>query len=151
MNRAIGGGISLSTPIRPPHISQRRSQLILLSVGVVVSGERANGSPFSERTTTLIVNAHGALIRLRQAVLAGQRLRIKNLMTNEERPCVVADINPGQSASPEMGVAFSESCPEFWRVSFPPEDWSPHSPEARRPGGSKLGVKLNPDLVGTKR
>jgi hypothetical protein len=141
----------LSAPLRPPHISQRRTQRILLSVSVVVSGERANGSPFSERTTTVIVNAHGALIRLREAVLAGQRLKIKNLMTNEERLCVVADINPGQSAVPEIGVAFSEWCPEFWRVSFPPEDWNPHSPEARRPGGGSPGKKLNPDLLGTKR
>jgi hypothetical protein len=123
----------------------------LLSVGIVVSGGRANGSPFSERTTTVILNAHGALIRLREAVLAGQRLRIKNVMTNEERACVVADINPTQSAIPEIGVAFSESCPEFWRVSFPPEDWNPHNPEARRPGGSSVARKLNPDLVGTKR
>lgn len=99
----------------------------------------------------MIVNAHGALIRLREAVLVGQRLRIKNLMTNEQRPCVVADINPGHSEIAEIGVAFAESCPEFWRVWFPPEDWSPHSPEARPAGANATSRKFSPELVGTKR
>lgn len=141
----------MGTPIRPPHMNQRRSQRILLAVGIVVSGQRANGSLFSERTATMIVNAHGALMRLREPVIVGQWLRIKNVMTNEERPCVVADINPGQSGVPEIGVAFSEACAEFWRVSFPPEDWSPHNPEARRADTSRVQTKANIHLAGTKR
>jgi hypothetical protein len=95
----------------------------LLSVSIAVSGDQG-GAPFVEPTSTVIVNAHGALIRLREPVRVGQRLRIKNVMTNEERLCVVADVNPGQII-PEVGLAFSESCPKFWRVSFPPEDGSP--------------------------
>ncbi len=141
----------LGAPIRPPQANQRRSQRILLSVGVVVSGQRDNRSPFSERTATVIVNAHGALIGLREPVIVGQPLRVRNVMTNEERPCLVADIYPGHSAVPEIGVAFSESCPEFWRVSLPPEHWSPHSPEARRANVSRVGTKLTPDPAGTKR
>ena len=60
-----------------PHTQQRRSQRILLSVPILVSGQHANGSPFSERTKTQVVNPHGALIRLREPVLTGQKLRIK--------------------------------------------------------------------------
>ena len=115
-----------------PSVQQRRSQRILLSVSILVSGERANGSPFAERTQTQVVNAHGALIQLRELVLAGQKLRMKNLATNEEIACTVMDINPGSSSISEIGVAFSEPCPRFWRVTFPPEDWSLRSPEAKQ-------------------
>jgi hypothetical protein len=111
---------------------QRRSQRILLSVPILISGQQASGIPFSERTKTQVVNAHGALIALRERVLAGQQLRMKNLATNEEIICTVADIGRGAGDIPEVGVAFSKPAPGFWRVAFPPEDWSPRSPEAKR-------------------
>jgi hypothetical protein len=118
--------------IRPgPHANQRRSQRILLAVPILVSGVRANGATFSERTRTVVVNAHGALVQLREQVLPGQMLRIKNLATNEELNCTVVDINPRSTAVQEVGVEFAESCPRFWRVSFPPVDWSLRSPEAK--------------------
>ncbi len=122
----------MNTPNPIPHKQQRRSQRILLSVPIVISGTRANSAPFSERTKTLIVNAHGALIELHEPVLAGQQLKMKNLATNEEVSCTVVDINrpsPGQS---QIGVAFAKPSPTFWRVAFPPENWTPHDPEAKR-------------------
>jgi hypothetical protein len=118
----------------------------MLSVSILVSGEHANGAPFAEHTHTLIVNAHGALIQLRELALAGQKLRIKNLATNEELDCTVIDINPGSSSIPEVGVEFSEPCARFWRVCFPPEDWSPHDPEARH-ASSAVTVPAKPSLA----
>ena len=134
----------MSTPnIRPnPQGTRRRSQRILLSVAILVSGERANGAPFAEHTKTQVVNADGALILLREQVLAGQKLRIKNLATNEELLCTVMDINIGESSIPEVGVGFSEPCPRFWRVTFPPEDWSPRDPEAKRASFVAAPAKL---------
>ena len=128
-----------------PHTQQRRSQRILLSVPILVSGQHANGSPFSERTKAQVVNAHGALIHLREPVLTGQKLRIKHLATNEEVGCTVADISAGSTDTPEVGVAFSKPCPSFWRVSFPPEDWSPKSPEAKRV--SSITIPAKPIIV----
>jgi hypothetical protein len=124
----------VSTPnVRPqPLGTRRRSQRILLSVPIFVSGERANGAPFAEHTKTQVVNAHGALILLREQVLVGQKIRIKNLATAEELLCTVIDIDPGDSSVPEVGLEFSEPCPRFWHVNFPPEDWSPRNPEAKR-------------------
>jgi hypothetical protein len=112
--------------------SSCRSQRILLSISILVSGQKANGSAFSERTKTHVVNAYGALIHLRESVLAGQELRVKNLMTNEEITCTVVDLNAGSSDIPEVGLAFPQAAPSFWRVSFPPEDWTPRSPDAKR-------------------
>jgi hypothetical protein len=91
-------------------------------MSIVISGVRSNNAPFSERTSTLIVNAHGALIQLRERVLIAQPLRIQNLATNEELACSVMDINPGSNGIPEVGIEFHEPCPHFWRVSFPPAD-----------------------------
>src|SRR5437879_2981864 len=68
----------MSTPnIRPTQTAnQRRSQRILLSVPLRVSGKRANGTPFVEHTKTLIVSAHGALLQLKEPVQDGQALSI---------------------------------------------------------------------------
>jgi hypothetical protein len=111
---------------------QRRSHRIILSVPIIVSGKHANGSPFHERTTTLVVSAHGGLILLREPVLVGQQLSITHVGTGEELVCTVKDINPGQEQIPEIGIGFAQPNAHFWRVTFPPEDWSPRSPEAKR-------------------
>ncbi len=121
---------------------QRRSQRILLSVRVIVSGKHANGSPFSERTTTQVVNAHGALILLHEPVVVGQILNIKHVATGEELVCTVMDINPGQLEIPEIGIEFVNPNARFWRVSFPPEDWTPRSPYAKR-----LGDRATPEAT----
>jgi hypothetical protein len=127
-------GITVTTPIARPvaSVNQRRSQRILLAIPLLVKGTRSNGAPFSERTKTLVVNAHGGLLMLHEAVLAGQLLTLTNVATSEEIICKVIDINAGSNGTPEIGVEFAESCPRFWRVSFPPADWSPRSLEARR-------------------
>jgi hypothetical protein len=111
--------------------NQRRSHRIVLSVPIIVSGKRANGSPFKERTTTLVVSAHGALIHLREAVIVGQDLSITHVGTSEELACTVKDINHGQEDIPEVGIGFAKPNAHFWRVSFPPDDWSPRHPEAK--------------------
>ena len=119
--------------IRPTQTAnQRRSQRILLSVPLRVSGKRANGTPFVEHTKTLIVSAHGALLQLKEPVQDGQALSIRNVTTGEEIPCKVVDLNPGANAVAEVGIEFWQPNPRFWRVSFPPADWTARSPEAKR-------------------
>lgn len=124
---------TLSTPdIRPGQsTSQRRSQRILFSMPLRVSGKLVNNSAFAEYTSTLIVNAHGGLILLQQAVSPGQIVTLKNVRTEEEVPCTVVYIHPRASGVQEVGVEFEQPNSRFWRVLFPPEDWTPHSPEAK--------------------
>ncbi len=50
---------------------KRRSQRLFLQVRVVVEGNLANKSPFSEETHTIVVNAHGALVEM--GIVAGSR------------------------------------------------------------------------------
>ena len=125
---------AMSTPnIRPTQAAnQRRSQRILLAIPVRVSGKRANGSSFVEHAKTLIVNAHGALLQLEEPVREGQALSVRNVITGEETPCKVVDLSPGTNGVGEVGVEFAQPNPRFWRVSFPPADWSARNPEAKR-------------------
>jgi hypothetical protein len=132
----------MSTPnIRPTQLAnQRRSQRILLAVALRVSGKRANGTPFIEHTKTLIVNAHGALLQLQEPVSDGQTLSIRNVVTGEETLCTVVDLSPGANGLAEIGVEFAQPNARFWRVSFPPTDWSARNPEAKRFSSSPISV-----------
>lgn len=112
--------------------NQRRSQRVVLAVRIVVSGTSAVGGAFAEETVTIVVSAHGAMIQLRQLVQKGQMLGIRNAATTEGLTCKVIDVSVGSGGQPEIGVEFNEPNPHFWHVSFPPSDWNPRSPEAKR-------------------
>jgi len=122
----------MSAPPSPKHGQQRRSQRIMLSVGIVVGGKSLDGKNFAEKTSTVVVNAHGALILLKEHVTSGQELLIRNAKTGEELPCTVVDVGKEQEGLSEVGIAFAEPAVLFWHVAFPPEDWSPRSEEAKR-------------------
>jgi hypothetical protein len=108
----------MSTPnIRPTQAAnQRRSQRILLSVPLRVSGKRANGTPFVDHTKTQLVNAHGALLQLQEPMREGQMLNVRNVTTGEEVPCKVVDLSAGANEVVVIGVEFAETNPRFWRV-----------------------------------
>lgn len=110
---------------------RRRSQRVLMQVGIRVRGKDAQGKDFEEMTETLAVNAHGALILLNVRVISGAIIHVKHNKTEEEQECHVAFLGPVRSGRAEVGVEFTSSHPNFWRVAFPPEDWSSKSPEAR--------------------
>ncbi|HET9993940.1 MAG TPA: hypothetical protein VFQ18_00915 [Candidatus Acidoferrum sp.] len=107
----------------------------MLSISIVVSGKRHDSHRFAEETVTSVVNAHGALILLAERVDAGQSLTIRNVKSGEEHPCTVIEIGAEDEGKTEVGIEFSEPSPRFWRVAFPPDDWSPRSPEAKQYSG----------------
>jgi hypothetical protein len=107
-----------------PDSSHRRSQRVIVTLPVTV---RTEGGPketsFEEETHTIVVNSHGALIGLRGKVAKGQKLRVTNRATKEEQLCQVASVAPTPGGKPQVGVEFLKPSPDFWRISFPPEDW----------------------------
>jgi len=122
--------------VSAPHThtgARRRSQRVLMQVGIRVRGKDAQGMDFEEGTETLAINAHGALILLSARVISGGVVHIKHNKTGEEQECHVAFLGPVRSGRAEIGVEFKTPSPNFWRVAFPPEDWSPKNPEARSP------------------
>ena len=108
-----------------PETSRRRSQRVILTMPVIV---RTEGAPretsFEEQTHTLIVNLHGALILLAGKVIKGQKLHMKNRATQVEQLCQVASLGSKSEGKTQVGVEFLNPSPDFWNISFPPEDWT---------------------------
>src|SRR6267378_784523 len=111
--------------------NRRRSQRVLMTIPVRVSGQNAAGSPFEEETHTRAISAHGALLLVSTEVLRGQRLTLSNVQTRAALECVVAHIDRRQSDHPQIGVEFMLPNPIFWHVAFPPKDWTPRHPHAK--------------------
>jgi hypothetical protein len=110
---------------------RRRSQRVLMQVSVRLHGIDTQGKPFDEEADTLAINAHGALVLLQARVTSGSLLTLRNNTTREEQECSVVFLGPVRGNKAEIGLEFSARRPQFWRVAFPPEDWSPKNPEAR--------------------
>jgi hypothetical protein len=108
-----------------PETTRRRSQRVILTMPVVVTTDGApRDAYFEEHTHTLIVNLHGALILLEGKVIKGQKLKMKNRATQEEMVCQVASLGSKVEGKTQVGVEFLKPSPDFWHISFPPEDWS---------------------------
>ena len=120
-------------PNRGGSDAQRRSQRVMLKVSVVILAHGVDNKRVSEETRTVTVNAHGAMILLGMKVSIGEVLMLRNLGTGEEVSCRVVYLSPHQSEQREVGVDFMKPCPGFWRISFPPPDWTMRSPEAKSP------------------
>jgi len=111
--------------------NRRRSQRVLMTIPVRVSGQIGAGLSFEEETHTRAISAHGALILVSTQVHRGQRLTLSNVQTKAALECVVAHIDRRQSDHPQVGVEFMLPNPLFWHVAFPPKDWSPRHPDAK--------------------
>ena len=121
--------------------AQRRSQRVMLKVSLVVLVHGADNKVVSEVTRTVTVNAHGASVMLGLQVSIGQVLMLRNSGTGEEASCRVVYLSPHQSEKREVGVDFIKPSPGFWRISFPPPDWTMRSPEAKSSPGPSTAKK----------
>ncbi|HEY1469226.1 MAG TPA: hypothetical protein VGF61_09285 [Candidatus Acidoferrum sp.] len=102
-----------------------------MQVAVRVRGTDAQGKAFEEETATLAINAHGALVLLQTRLTSGAKVLMYHSGTRQEEECHVAFLGPVRAGKAEIGLEFSAPSPTFWRVTFPPEDWSPKHPDAR--------------------
>ncbi len=112
-------------------MARRRSQRVLMQVAIRIRGNNAQGASFEEETETLAINAHGALILLHARLISGNKVFMQHKRTQEEQECNVVFLGPVRSGKSEIGLEFCQPRPSFWRVAFPPEDWTPKNPEAR--------------------
>ncbi len=95
----------------------RRSLRVVLAIAIKVTGK--GELAFSEETTTLVVNAHGALITLATKVEMGDTILVKNRDTRDERICKVTYVGPVEEGRTVIGIEFREPAPEFWHLQFP--------------------------------
>ena len=110
---------------------ERRSERVMLKAPVVIVTRGADNKTTFEETQTITVNIHGAMIVSRLKFEAGQIITLRNSRTGEEAPCRVVYLSPRQTENREVGIEFTEPRPQFWRISFPPPDWTPNDPEAK--------------------
>jgi hypothetical protein len=114
----------------------RRTQRVHIQMAVIVRG-MSKGKPFEEETKTTTVNANGCLVALAASLMRGQQVSIVNSKTVEELTCNVAFISDNKGTKTEVGLEFTEPSPLFWRIGFPPEDWSDSSERKRAPAPPK--------------
>ena len=126
MFRATSRGIlrvPMSSHATSPEAARRRSERLLLQIPVLVYGKNANGEPFRERTHTLVINAHGALLTMTTPVELRQVIGMENIGTAAERDSAVVFIGPRKDGYAHVGVEFLAPDATFWNIEFPPVSW----------------------------
>ena len=113
---------------------QRRSRRLYVHLRVRLDWRLENQTLISEEAETIVVNAHGALVRLNSVLPLGQKLTLHNTPATETQEAVVVFV--GKAAAKDgkisVGVEFTEPNASFWRVSFPPVGWSRSHPDAKK-------------------
>ena len=84
----------------------------------------SDGLLFSERTQTLVVNAHGALMALAEKVAPEQRLLMQTTDSGEQKECRVVYGRKELTGPTNVAVEFTRPAPTFWRIAYPPADWT---------------------------
>jgi hypothetical protein len=114
--------------------AQRRSRRLYLHIRVRLEWQPENQRLISEEAETIVVNAHGALVRLDSVPPLGQKVVLQNTPVLQTQEAVVVFL--GKAAAKDgkfsVGVEFTKPNASFWRVSFPPEDWSRSHPKAKK-------------------
>jgi hypothetical protein len=104
------------TELRPEN--RRRSKRVKAHVPVVVRFQTADKHSISEKTHTMIVNDHGALILLAAAVEVQQIIRLENVASGEELLCRVTSLGPSFMGKTQVAVEFVMPTPGFWEKRF---------------------------------
>lgn len=134
-NGKLADGTTETMPETVAHpneeLRKRRSTRIMQAVPVAVTGVDALGRPFTERTSTLIINCHGCRYQSKHYVL-------KNMWVTLEVPHPeaghaprtargrVAWIQRPRTVRQLFQVALELEVPgNAWGIAFPPSDWFP--------------------------
>src|ERR1700737_3874617 len=142
---AVSGIASATAELR-----KRRSTRIVQAVPLTVGGVDALGRPFSERTSTLIINCHGCRYQSQHYVLKNMwvKLEIPHPETDQAPRTVrgrVAWIQRPRTVRQLFQVALELELPgNAWGVAFPPDDWFAF-PDAPRPAGDTLNTTHVPE------
>jgi ribosome recycling factor len=112
-----------------PELRKRRSTRIVQAVPLAVTGVDAIGRPFTEHTSTLIINCHGCRFQSKHYVLKNMwvKLEIPHPESGQAPRVVrgrVAWIQRPRTVRQLFQVALELETPgNVWGIAFPPEDW----------------------------
>src|SRR6201984_3058729 len=112
-------------------LRKRRSTRIVQAVPLTVVGVDALGRPFSERTSTLIINCHGCRYQSKHYVLKNMWVTMEVPHQEAGRPARTVRARVMWIQRPrtvrelfQVGVELEVSG-NFWGIAFPPSDWFP--------------------------
>jgi hypothetical protein len=111
----------MATPDNP--MNRRRSERVMLQMKITVIAEDVERKSHEEEALTLVVNAHGGLLKMRMETKIGQPMLLVNPQNGVEQNCRVVRVD---DTSPEyftVAFEFDKPNPRFWPVVFPPSDW----------------------------
>jgi hypothetical protein len=103
--------------------NRRRSERVMLQIPIVVMTETVEHEQLQEETHTLVVNAHGGLVKLQMEVMAGQPIVLINSRSGAEVAARVVRVENPPGGYTAVAFEFDEPSPKFWPVDFPPADW----------------------------
>ena len=112
----------------PAH-NRRRTQRVFLRLPILLIARGSDNQHVSENAFTTNVSAHGALILMSMRLELGQKILVRNTETLEEQFGRIVHVTPATDGKTEVGIEFLKPAPKFWRISFPPDDWTPHDSE----------------------
>jgi len=95
----------------------------MLQMRVTVIAEDVERNPRQEEALTLIVNAHGGLLKMKMDVQLGQPMLLVNPQNRLEQSCRVVRVDDTSPDFFSVAFEFNAPNPKFWPVVFPPADW----------------------------
>jgi hypothetical protein len=109
--------------VPPSDANRRRSERVMLQIRVKVVTETPERVPVEEETHTLVVNAHGGLLKLKLELLQGQPIVLVTPLNGMKQACRVVRIDQPSAEYFAVAFEFDQPAPKFWPVTFPPKDW----------------------------
>lgn len=103
--------------------NRRRSERVMLQIPILVMTESVEHEEMQEETQTMVVNAHGGLVKLQMEVLAGQPIVLMHPRTGVKAQARVVRVENPPGGFTAVAFEFVEASPHFWPVEFPPADW----------------------------
>lgn len=104
--------------------NRRRSERVRLQIPIIVMTESVEHEHMEEETQTVVVNAHGGLLKLRMEVLPAQPVVLKHPYSGAEAKARVVRVENPPGGFMAVAFEFLEPSPHFWPVEFPPSDWA---------------------------
>jgi hypothetical protein len=111
----------VATPDNP--MNRRRSERVMLQMKVIVIAEDVQRKSRQEEALTLVVNAHGGLLKMKMEVHVGQPMLLMNPQKRVEQNCRVVRVEDTSTEYFSVAFEFDKPNPKFWPVVFPPSDW----------------------------
>lgn len=105
---------------KPP----RRSGRAFHKMRLKAHGRGHNGRKFQETCETVVVNAHGGLLLLKNEIDSGELLVLTHPETQEEQECRVVYQGDPSDRGQRIGIEFLTPAPRFWGLEFDDDKYS---------------------------